>query len=111
MPFDKVRDDGSNPLRVGVHLEVTPSYGDGLSSTYQSSYWDLVALKQDGGGDGTVPSSSGSAPLSGAKDRSHIRQQFRLTGFGHEPSYKDATAQFATLFSLQKIASLAKKSP
>lgn len=110
MPFDEIRDDGSNPLRVGGQLEVLPSYDEGPSSTYESSYWDLFAAKQDGGGDGTVPSSSGSAPLAGATNRGHIKQQFRLAGFGHEPSYKNATAQFATLFSVNKIASLAKRS-
>lgn len=109
MRFDQVRDDGSNPLRVGGNLEFMPSmdpYGSG--TTYETSYWDLVADMQDGGGDGTVPISSGASPLNNASNRGSIRQQFRLTGFEHEPSYKDLNAQFATLFSLQKIAAAAK---
>lgn len=112
MRFDQVRDDGSNPLHVGGKTEVVNNYSyyGGGSTTYQSSYWELVAEKQDGGGDGTVPVSSGKAPLLSASNSSHIRQQFRMTGFEHEPSYQNATAQLATLYSLNKIAAAAKLS-
>lgn len=112
MGFDQVRDDGTNPLRVGGRLEVLPGYGHIAGPTiYQSSYWDLVALGQDGGGDGTVPTSSGEAPLRQAKDPGRIRQQFRMAGFEHEPSFRDPQVQLATLFSLQKIAAQANISP
>ncbi|MEZ0469777.1 hypothetical protein [Luteimonas salinilitoris] len=43
-----------------------------------------------------------------AKNQAHIRQQFRLAGFEHEPSYKNDTARLATLFSIQKVAAEAK---
>lgn len=109
MGFGDVRDSGSNPVYVGGQLEVVPSYGmGGGASTYQSSYWELHAQMQDGGGDGTVPISSGSAPLTGASTRSNIRQQYRLPGFSHEPSFKNPQAQFATLLSIQKIAGAAR---
>ncbi|RPE74670.1 hypothetical protein [Vulcaniibacterium tengchongense] len=109
MRFDQVREDGSNPFYVGGKLEVVPAYGYmAPASTYQSSYWELHAEKQDGGGDGTVPTSSGRAPLFLGKHKNRIRQQFRLTGFGHEPSYKDQRAQQATLFGLSKIVAAAK---
>ncbi|WP_407351271.1 esterase/lipase family protein [Luteimonas sp. R10] len=110
MDFDQVRDDGSNPLHVGGRMEVATGYGymGGGATTYQTSYWELEAQKQDGGGDGTVPVSSGEAPLRHAKNRGSIRQQFRMSGFAHEPSYRDGQAQLATLFSLQKIAAQAK---
>lgn len=108
MGFDQVRDDGSNPLHVGGQVEVVPSYGYmGGVTTCQTSYWELEALKQDGGGDGTVPTSSGRSPLSHAKDRGRIRQQFRMSGFEHEPSYRNGQVQLATFFSLQKIAAQA----
>lgn len=108
--FDQVRDNGSSPLYVGGQLEVAPSYGymGGTATTYQTSYWELHADGQDGGGDGTVPTSSGRAPMLVSNDKGRIRQQFRLAGFGHEQSYKDVRAQQATLFSLSKIVAAAK---
>lgn len=109
MRFDQVREDGSNPFYAGGKLEVVPAYGYvAPASTYQGSYWELHAEKQDGGGDGTVPTSSGRASLFLGKHKNRIRQQFRLTGFGHEPSYKDQRAQQATLFGLSKIVAAAK---
>ncbi len=107
MGFRDVRDDGNNPLRVGGGLKVLPGFGDHLN-VVNSSYWDLVCATQDGGGDGTVPASSGAFPLrSGAAG---VQQQFGLTGIKHEPAYHDSTAKFVTLYALQKIASTAKVS-
>ena len=113
MGFDGVRDSGSNPLYVGGRTEYAQNYGDGMGgggapSTYETSYWEISAAKQDGGGDGTVPTSSGRAPLVTTNSSGSIRQQFRMHGFEHEPSYKNAQAQFATLFSIQKIAASAR---
>jgi len=113
MGFDDVRDRGSNPLYVGGKTEYTQSYGGGMwgggsTSTYETSYWEISADKQDGGGDGTVPTSSGRAPLLNTSSMGSIRQQFRMRGFEHEPSYKNEQAQFATLFSIQKIAASAR---
>lgn len=108
MSSAQVRDDGNNPLHVGGKLEVYQGSYMGGGGTYQSSYWELDAEKQDGAGDGTVPASSGRAPIFLAKQPGHIRQQYRLTGFSHEPSYQDAKAQLATLFSLNKIAAAAR---
>ena len=74
----------------------------------QTSYWELHCLLQDGAGDGTVPASSGSAPL--RRDRQGcIQQQFRLKGFGHEPAFKDAGAKQVTLYALVKIAAQARR--
>jgi hypothetical protein len=66
----------------------------------------LQCAKQDGGGDGTVPISSGSAPrhLGG----NAVKQQFGLKGFEHEGAYRNATAQIVTLYALQKIAGKAR---
>ncbi|WP_157510981.1 hypothetical protein [Frateuria sp. Soil773] len=61
---------------------------------------------QDGGGDGTVPCSSGAMPRS--LGGNGIKQQFGLKGFKHEGSYRDSTAQIVTLYALQKIAAAAK---
>lgn len=105
MGFSDVRDDGSNPIYVGGKLEVMAT-AVGNSSVYQSSYWELHCNLQDGSGDGTVPASSGRAPLE--KAGGNIHQQFRLSGFGHEPAYKNHGAQRATLYSILKIAGQAK---
>ncbi|CAE6917221.1 hypothetical protein R69927_06359 [Paraburkholderia domus] len=104
MGFGAVRDDGNNPLHVGGGIAVLPSLES--PNVVNTSYWDLVCAKQDGGGDGTVPVSSGAFPLhSGGAS---IKQQFGLTGIEHEPAYQDHTAQLVTLYALQKIASKAK---
>lgn len=62
MGFADVRDDGRNPLHVGGKTEVIPTLGM-QPTVLQSSYWELMCAKQDGGGDGTVPISSGAFPL------------------------------------------------
>jgi len=113
MGFEGIRDSGSNPLYVGGQTEYMPNYGGGMwggggGSTYETSYWEITAARQDGGGDGTVPASSGRAPLVATNSVGSIRQQFRMRGFEHEPSYKNEQAQFATLFSIQKIAASAR---
>lgn len=100
----EVRDSGRNPAYVGGQLEVIPGPGMGFAGTYQSSHWELSADAQDGGGDGTVPSSSGSSPMRHSSQPGSIRQQFRLTGFEHEPSYNDEGARLVTLYCIQKIS-------
>ena len=107
MDFGDVRDTGSNPLRVGGQTEFVHNWGGGAPSTYETSYWEVSAARQDGSGDGTVPTSSGRAPLLTARSKGSIKQQFRMSGFEHEPSYKNHQAQLATLFSIQKIAATA----
>jgi hypothetical protein len=111
MGFDAVRDSGSNPLYVGGKTEYVANYGGGMGgagvTTYETSYWEISAAMQDGGGDGTVPASSGKAPLFTGGPGA-IRQQFRMRGFEHEPSYNNGQARYATLFSIQKIAASAK---
>lgn len=104
--FDEVRDDGRNPLHVGGQTEVIQSFGRVPASVYESSHWQLRCEMQDGNGDGTVPESSGRAPLLTAG--SAIQQQFRLSGFEHEESYRNHQAQLVTLYSLVKIAAKAK---
>lgn len=113
MEFDDVRDSGSNPLYVGGRTELVQNYGSGRwgggsATSYETSYWEISAARQDGGGDGTVPTSSGRAPLLTSGAAGSIRQQFRMHGFEHEPSYKNSQAQYATLFSIQKIAASAR---
>jgi len=106
LPHGDIRRAGSTPEYVGGELEVSPSYGHGLPTTYQSSYWELHCELQDGEGDGTVPKSSGAAPMSEGK--ASIRQQFKLTGFGHEPAYKNDGIQRASLFAINKIVGAAE---
>lgn len=104
MSSKEVRNDGSSTAYVGGQTEVI--VGE-YPVVYETSYWRLHCETHDGSGDGTVPASSGAAPhlLGGAG----VEQQFGLTGFGHEPAYKNATAQRAALYSITKIAATAKK--
>jgi hypothetical protein len=107
----QVRDGGSNKIYVGGDTKIdTMGMHDyfGVPSTiiYDTSFWEISCEMQDGRGDGTVPASSGMAPrMNGGKN---IRQQFRLQGFSHEPSYQNPTAQRVTHYAITKIVSEAK---
>lgn len=105
----EVRETGSNPIYVGGSTVYQPSMGGmGGGTSYETSFWEISCGQQDGTGDGTVPSSSGGAPrTSGA---GHTRQRFRLTGFSHEPAFKDVVAQNVTHYAVTKIAAWAKLS-
>ena len=107
---DQIRTDGTSPEFVGGRTEITTYYGElgGGVSVYDTSYWELHCEMQDGMGDGTVPVSSGSAPkkIGG----SAIKQQFRMSGFDHEGSYKNPVAQRSSLYALTKIVGVAKRS-
>jgi pimeloyl-ACP methyl ester carboxylesterase len=105
----QVRMDGTSPEYVGGETQLKSSTSDvgGEGSMYDTSYWELHCEKQDGAGDGTVPISSGAAPL--VQGGSSVQQQFKLTGFGHEPAFNDGTAQRATLYAITKIAGKAKR--
>jgi pimeloyl-ACP methyl ester carboxylesterase len=61
----QVRMDGTSPEYVGGETEMSTSASSsgGGVSTYETSYWELHCEMQDGAGDGTVPTSSGAAPL------------------------------------------------
>lgn len=107
MGFADVRDDGSNPLYVGGKKEVIPVPGT-YASTLESSYWELVCGKQDGGGDGTVPISSGAFPLHSGGDA--IQQQLGIAGVEHEPACHQSSTRTFALYALQKIAAKAKVS-
>lgn len=107
--FPDVRDDGSNPVRVGGEQMLMGGGLDGGGTTLiNTSYWDLVCAMQDGGGDGTVSASSGAFPLHSGG--AAIQQQFGLDGIEHEPAYHDQSARLVTLYSLQKIAAKIKVS-
>jgi pimeloyl-ACP methyl ester carboxylesterase len=105
----QVRMDGQTPEYVGGKTEYFPyasPYGGG-TTIMESSYWELHSPMQDGIGDGTVPLSSGSAPK--RDGGAAVKQQFRMTGFSHEGSYKDPAAQKATLYAIAKIVGVAKR--
>ena len=107
MSPQQVRLDGTNPEFVGGEhvMQIAPS-GMGASVVqYDTSHYELHASRQDGGGDGTVPISSGQAPATAA----NVRQWFALKGFAHEPAYKDETAQLVTLYSIVKLTAQAKE--
>ena len=104
MTFGEVTDTGENPLRICQQL--SPEQLRGPYPMQPALYGRLQCALQDGVGDGTVPESSGSAPrrMGGAA----IQQQFRLTGFAHEPAYHDPVVKQVALYSLMKIAAKAK---
>ena len=104
-----VRAPGGSIDYVGGSTQFVTNYSPmGATSTqYETSYWELHSEMQDSSGDGTVPTSSGRMP--GIRGAGNIKQQFRLTGFGHEKSYQNALAQSATLLSITKIAGQAKR--
>lgn len=109
LSFEDVRSTGGTPMYVGGQLETNYAVGMGygVASSYQSAYWNIECSKQDGGGDGTVPVSSGAKPREIGKGK--IKQQFGLSGFAHEGSYKNSEAQKATLYALYKIAGTAEE--
>ena len=96
---------------VGVQdgrVVATQGDPDAPVKTVQTSYWELHCRMQDGSGDGTVPVSSGSAPIKHARNGG-VRQQIKAPGFDHEASYANPLAQHFTLYSLIKIAAKAKR--
>lgn len=109
MPHGQTRTDGSNEMFVGGKTEFVTNYYGGMmgatTTSYDTSFWEMHCRKQDAKGDGTVPSCSGSAP---GQSSAGVKQQFALTGFGHEASYHNPVAQITTLYSITKIASQAK---
>jgi pimeloyl-ACP methyl ester carboxylesterase len=107
----QVRDDGRSPVYVGGHEQsIPPMRGDPDApvKTVQTSYWELHCKMQDGSGDGTVPVSSGSAPIKQARNGG-VRQQIKAPGFDHEASYANPLTQQFTLYSIIKIAANAKR--
>ncbi|WP_223530720.1 esterase/lipase family protein [Pseudomonas sp. GL-R-19] len=111
LQMHEVRDDGRSPLYVGGQAEAVPPLRgdpDAPVRTVQTSYWELHCRMQDGAGDGTVPVSSGRAPVRQARKDS-IRQQVQAPGFDHEASYANPLTQQFTLYSLIKIAAKAKR--
>jgi hypothetical protein len=109
MTHSQVRENGSATAYVGGGIEVMPSISPMAGPTvYESSYWELHCDSCDGSGDGTVPDISGQSPK--LRGGGNIQQQFGLTGFEHEPAYKKSdVARFATLYSLMRIAGIAKQ--
>jgi hypothetical protein len=103
----EVRESGGNPIYVGGKTEYAASMtAMGGGTSYETAFWEIACGKQDGKGDGTVPASSGAAPRANAGG--NVRQQFRLTGFSHEPAYKDPIAQTVTHYAITRLASLAR---
>ncbi|AZE54643.1 hypothetical protein C4K03_2488 [Pseudomonas synxantha] len=111
LEMHQVRDDGRSPVYVGGHEQpIPPLRGDPDApiKTVQTSYWELHCKMQDGSGDGTVPVSSGSAPIKQARNGG-VRQQIKAPGFDHEACYANPLTQQFTLYSIIKIAANAKR--
>lgn len=111
LEMHQVRDDGRSHMYVGGYEQsIPPLRGDPDApvKTVQTSYWELHCKMQDGSGDGTVPVSSGSAPIKQARNGG-VRQQIKAPGFDHEASYTNPLTQQFTLYSIIKIAAKAKR--
>ena len=111
LEMHQVRDDGRSPVYVGGHEQpIPPMRGDPDAPVkiVKTSYWELHCKMQDGSGDGTVPVSSGSAPIKHARNGG-VRQQIKAPGFDHEASYANPLTQQFTLYSIIKIAAKAKR--
>lgn len=110
--MDQVRDEGRNPSYVGgsTHWIRPIPVGQAIlprPTRLETSYWELHADTQDADGDGTVPRCSGRAPLNTYR-QGRVHEQFRLTGFDHEGSYKNEGVQRVSLYAITKIAASAK---
>ena len=109
MSSAQTRMNGTNPGYVGGQTKYAPNYsafGGGAPTVYETSYWELHCDMQDGAGDGTVPKSSGAAPV--AQGGAHVNEQFQISGIEHEPTYKSGAAQITTLYAITKILGQAK---
>lgn len=103
MSAQMVNLEGSNPERVGRRSTPVRDYAGRVIGEIETGHWALVAERQDGSGDGTVPASSGRAPLGCDK----VKQVFKLRGVEHEPAYKGEVVQRLVLYSLCKLAAKA----
>ncbi|RJG00205.1 lipase family alpha/beta hydrolase [Noviherbaspirillum sedimenti] len=98
-PFsNKVPTDLSKAKMLN-ELRVTNDDGNGGISMVQGKMmWNFELSGKDSGGDGTVPTCSGSAANAGSL------KSYALTGIEHEPAYRNSHFQLATLHSILKIA-------
>jgi hypothetical protein len=111
MTYNARGNDRRSPVYVGGQTQaIKPLPGDPHAPTreVETSHWELHCQMQDGAGDGTVPVSSGSAPIRHARN-GEVRQQIKAPGFDHEASYAHPLTQQFTLYSLTKIAAKAKR--
>jgi len=93
--------DGVNPEHVGRKTIYETNPHTSQRTRQEVSQWELVANRQDGQGDGTVPASSGRAPA----DCAQVRQVFSLSGLAHEGVFRDSkVALDVTLYAISKIA-------
>ncbi|WP_223265036.1 esterase/lipase family protein [Achromobacter spanius] len=108
-----VHQGGRTPLYVRGHSGMShPSvkYTDGSSASEKSPYsdWELHCEMQDGVGDGTVPTSSGRAPIDQA-EHGQVQEQLKMRGFDHEGPFRNEQVQLITLQWILKIAAQARK--
>ncbi|PPA72767.1 alpha/beta hydrolase [Achromobacter spanius] len=108
-----VQHDGRTIIHVRSRSALnnaSPSYVDGTSTPGKPTYsnWEIHCAMQDGVGDGTVPTSSGRAPIDQA-ERGEVREQLKMQGFDHEGPFRMEQVQLVTLQWILKIAAQAKK--
>lgn len=109
-----IQHNGRTPLYArGQSRFASPSlrYVDATSPPEKLQYsdWELHCEMQDGIGDGTVPISSGRAPIDQAK-RGQVKEQIEMQGFEHEGPFRNEMVQQITLQWILKLAAQARKS-
>ncbi|MCD0497702.1 hypothetical protein LP085_12620 [Achromobacter sp. MY14] len=109
-----IQHDGRTPLYARGQSRVASPSLRYLDATFppgklQYSDWELHCEMQDGIGDGTVPISSGRAPIDQAK-RGQVKEQLEMQGFEHEGPFRNELVQQITLQWILKLAAQARKS-
>jgi hypothetical protein len=113
MDAQGVRYDGRTPAYVGGKTVTgydprNPFAATARPAELEYSEWELHCEMQDGSGDGTVPTSSGRAPIAQARN-GQVREQLQMRGFNHEGPFRDSLVQLITLQWILKIAAQAEK--
>ncbi|MGA0572030.1 esterase/lipase family protein [Variovorax sp. VNK109] len=87
--------DGTNPEHLpGPRL----SRQVGMRPVETQSFYELRLMTAADTGDGTVPESSGRAPLP------HVKQLFAVRNIEHESAYQNAQVQQITAYAIARIA-------
>ncbi|CUJ52119.1 lipase/acyltransferase domain-containing protein [Achromobacter kerstersii] len=112
MDAQGVRYDGRTPAYVGGKTVTgydprNPFAATARPAELEYSEWELHCEMQDGSGDGTVPTSSGRAPIAQARN-GQVREQLQMRGFNHEGPFRDSLVQLITLQWILKIAAQAE---
>jgi pimeloyl-ACP methyl ester carboxylesterase len=103
--YEGISTDGGNGLYAGAFEAAETMLRGDAPRQFRRSYadWSVRSALQDSAGDGTVPFTSGRAPLK------HALQQFELSDVEHEGVYRDsASARAIVHYAITKLAAKAE---